>query len=179
MAETCFAELREKAVQALARVGLNDPDPAGLAGQLGVGHQQLVEIPKTWGELPVRSRYVELAPWLFVLGTILFLLEILERRTGWVLRLFRRKAAVAQVEAEEAEAPKATPPPRPVFPRPVPKSTRTATAPAAAQTKSTAPVSTTLAEPKPAPEKPASTASTFDALRKARERSHRRTDKDR
>jgi ribose transport system ATP-binding protein len=39
-----FAELREKAIQALARVGLVEMDPAGLAGQLGVGHQQLVEI---------------------------------------------------------------------------------------------------------------------------------------
>jgi ribose transport system ATP-binding protein len=38
------AELREKARQALARVGLNELDPAGLAGWLGVGHQQLVEI---------------------------------------------------------------------------------------------------------------------------------------
>ncbi|MGA3144100.1 MAG: sugar ABC transporter ATP-binding protein [Verrucomicrobiota bacterium] len=39
-----FTELREKAVQALARVGLNELDPAAPAGQLGVGHQQLVEI---------------------------------------------------------------------------------------------------------------------------------------
>jgi ribose transport system ATP-binding protein len=39
-----FAELREKAVQALTRVGLNELDPAEPAGQLGVGHQQLVEI---------------------------------------------------------------------------------------------------------------------------------------
>jgi ribose transport system ATP-binding protein len=39
-----FAELRENAAQALSRVGLNELDPAGLAGQLGVGHQQLVEI---------------------------------------------------------------------------------------------------------------------------------------
>jgi ribose transport system ATP-binding protein len=39
-----FAELREKAAQALARVGLPELDPTGLAGQLGVGHQQLIEI---------------------------------------------------------------------------------------------------------------------------------------
>src|SRR5208282_4762734 len=39
-----FAKLREQAVQALARVGLTGLDPAGLAGQLGVGHQQLIEI---------------------------------------------------------------------------------------------------------------------------------------
>lgn len=38
------AELRVKAVQALARVGLAELDPTRLAGQLGVGYQQLVEI---------------------------------------------------------------------------------------------------------------------------------------
>jgi ribose transport system ATP-binding protein len=39
-----FAALREKAAQALARVGLTDMDPSAPAGRLGVGHQQLVEI---------------------------------------------------------------------------------------------------------------------------------------
>jgi hypothetical protein len=33
------------------------------------GGKERVEIPKLWDELPVRSRYVELAPWLLVLGT--------------------------------------------------------------------------------------------------------------
>jgi hypothetical protein len=61
------------------------------------GGKERVEIPKIWSELPVKSRYVELAPWLLVFGTLLFLLEVLERRTGWVSRLFGRKIAVAQV----------------------------------------------------------------------------------
>ena len=39
-----FTQLHEQARQALARVGLNDLDPGTPAGQLGVGHQQLVEI---------------------------------------------------------------------------------------------------------------------------------------
>jgi ribose transport system ATP-binding protein len=39
-----FADLQKKARQALARVGMNQFDPAALAGRLGVGHQQLVEI---------------------------------------------------------------------------------------------------------------------------------------
>src|SRR5512146_2912772 len=39
-----FAELNQQARQALARVGLNDLDPATPADQLGVGQQQLVEI---------------------------------------------------------------------------------------------------------------------------------------
>src|SRR2546421_531774 len=39
-----FGQLHEDAGQALARVGLNDLDPATPAGRLGVGQQQLVEI---------------------------------------------------------------------------------------------------------------------------------------
>ncbi|HWI57323.1 MAG TPA: sugar ABC transporter ATP-binding protein [Bacillota bacterium] len=39
-----FGALHEMARQALARVGLGDLDPATPAAQLGVGHQQLVEI---------------------------------------------------------------------------------------------------------------------------------------
>jgi hypothetical protein len=142
------------------------------------GGRERIEIPKIWSELPIKSRYVELSPWLLVLGTILFLLEILERRTGWVSRLFGRKAVV-KVETNEGEAPAAAPARKPVFPWLVRKPARMATAPAATKTISAAPVSTTPAELKPTPEKPAGTESTFDALRKARERAHRRTDKDR
>jgi ribose transport system ATP-binding protein len=39
-----FAELRERASQALGRVGLSGLDPASPAGRLGVGQQQLLEI---------------------------------------------------------------------------------------------------------------------------------------
>jgi len=122
------------------------------------GGKERVEIPKIWSELPVRSRYVELAPWLLVLGTVLFLLEILERRTGWVTRLFGRKSAVAQLENEETEAVKATP---------KLKSVRTAAAPALAKSKVAA------------PEKQVSMKSTLDDFRKARERADRRTNRER
>ncbi len=142
------------------------------------GGRERIEIPKIWSELPIKSRYVELAPWLLVLGAILFLLEILERRTGWVSRLFGRKAA-AKVETEESDAaiPQATPARKPVFPWLVRKPARRTSAPVAAKT--TAPVSAAPAETQPAPEKPASTESAIDALRKARERAQRRTDKER
>jgi Mg-chelatase subunit ChlD len=136
------------------------------------------EIPKIWGDLPIKSRYVELAPWLLVAGTILFLLEVLERRTGWISRLFGRKAIV-KVETEEIEIREATPARKPVFPWLVRKPARTTISPAVAKTKTAAPISAMPAEAKPAPKKPASTESTIDALRKARERAQRRTDKDR
>jgi hypothetical protein len=138
------------------------------------GGRERVEIPKIWGELPVRSRYVEFAPWLLVFGAILFLLEVLERRTGWISRLFGRKTASAQAETEADEVPAAVPARQPVFPWLVRKPARRTTSPAGAKAKTAAP-----AAAKPAPEKPISSESTLDALRKARERAQRRTDKDR
>jgi Mg-chelatase subunit ChlD len=144
------------------------------------GGRERGEIPKIWGELPVKSRYVELAPWLLVLGAILFLLEILERRTGWVSRLSGRKAAVAKAETEGAgaETPQMAPAQKPAFAWLVRKPARPANAPAA-RAATVAPIAPAPAGPKPAPEKPASTESAIDALRKARERAQRRTDKER
>jgi Mg-chelatase subunit ChlD len=118
--------------------------------------KERVEIPTIWGELPVRSRYVELAPWLFVLGTILFLLEILERRTGWLSR------TRASVEPEKAE-----------------KSEPQTAAPAAVIRKSNRPVPSITVQPKAAPAKAAGAESTLDALGKARARAHRRMGADR
>ena len=46
------------------------------------GGRDRLEIPKIWNELPVKSRYVELTPWLLVAAAVLLLLEIFERRTG-------------------------------------------------------------------------------------------------
>jgi len=142
------------------------------------GGQDRVEIPKMWNELPVKSRYVELAPWLLVAAAILFLIEVLERRTGWVLRLFGRKTAVkAEPEATE-EKPNA---PKPIFPwlvrRPARAKTLVVTPKAKPDAPKTAP--NISAESKSASEKPASAESAIDALRKARERAQRRTDKER
>jgi Mg-chelatase subunit ChlD len=142
------------------------------------GGKEREEIPKIWGDLPVKSRYVELAPWLLVFSTILFLLEILERRTGWVSRAFGRKAAV-KVETAEAEASEITPARKPIFPWLVRKPARMTLSPATAKAKTAVPVSTTPVESKSVSEKPASAESAIDALRKARERAQRRTDKDR
>ncbi|HTX22145.1 MAG TPA: VWA domain-containing protein [Candidatus Aquilonibacter sp.] len=142
------------------------------------GGEERVEIPKIWEELPVKSRYVVLAPWLLVAATILFLLEVLERRTGWVTRFFGRRVAVAQgpAETDEAETPQAAPVRKPVFPWLVHKPKRAVAAPAA-KSKSAAPVASAPAEPKPAPQKPATSESSIDAMRKARERAKSRTDK--
>src|SRR5262249_8266495 len=110
----------------------------------------------------------------------LFLLEVLERRTGWVSRLFGRKTAVkVATEESDAEMPQVAPARKPVLPWLIRKPARRTSSPFVANTKTAAPVSTTPVETKFGPEKPAGTESTIDALRKARERAQRRPDKDR
>jgi Mg-chelatase subunit ChlD len=141
------------------------------------GGRERVEIPKMWSELPVKSRYVELAPWLFIAAAALFLLEIFERRTGWVSRFFGRKPTVTQVVPEEADAetPQAAPAKTPAFPWLVRNPARKATAAAPPEPHTSAPSSP--ANRKPVAEKPASTESNFDVMRKARERAKNRNDK--
>lgn len=141
------------------------------------GGQAREEIPKIWSDLPVRSRYVELAPWLLVLCTFLFLLEVLERRTCWVSRLLGRKLVGTNVETKEAGISEVKPAQKPAFPWLIRKPVRSTTAPTAAKSDIIATVPAKSA--KAVPEKPASTESTIDAFRKARERAHRRTDKER
>jgi hypothetical protein len=143
------------------------------------GGKERVEIPKIWKELPVKSRFVQLVPWLLVLATLLFLLEVLQRRTGWVSRLFKRPAALATVEKEEPETAAATPARKPVFPWLVRKPQRKPLP--SAGTKATAHTSDPIVPAGATPASPKSTEaeSAIDTLRKARERANRRTDKDR
>jgi len=69
----------------------------------GTGGIERVDLAGIWGDLPVKSRYVETAPLLVALAIALFLLEILQRRTG-LLGLRRRRATVAaQTEEEQAQ----------------------------------------------------------------------------
>ena len=145
------------------------------------GGQDRMEIPKIWSELPVKSRYVVLAPWLLAAAAILFLLEIFERRTGWVSRMAGRKLPAAAAEEKagnEIPAPAPSKSPLPWLTR---KSARASKAPAAAPVKAKAPAPAAAApsEPKPGLGKPASAESAIDALRKARARARNRTDKDR
>ena len=142
------------------------------------GGSERVEIPKIWKELPVRSRFVELAPWLLVFATLLFLLEVLERRTGWISRLFKRQPALASVEKEESETSATTPARKLIFPWLVRKPERKTLSPAATKTtaQTTGPVDPTGAIS--APQKSPEAESAIDTLRKARERASRRTDKD-
>jgi hypothetical protein len=129
------------------------------------GGKDRVEIPKIWSELPVRSRYVELAPWLLVTAAILFLLEVLERRAGWGSGLLRMKSADAPVKTSERAKSKTVAQSKPVSPVVV-RNSATAVSPATPASKS-------------ALDLPSETASTIEALQKARKRAQQRTDNNR
>jgi Mg-chelatase subunit ChlD len=151
-----------------------------------------VEIPKLWNELPVKSRHVELAPWLLVLAAGLFLLEVFERRTGWVSKSLGRRPANDPNAPEPVEGKtsgQGTAIPMPWLSRKsAPKggssraatsggSGRAATTPAASEAQGGGPARSPASTP-PQPAS-ASSESAIDALRKARERARNRTDKDR
>jgi hypothetical protein len=146
------------------------------------GGRERLEIPKMWSELPVKTRYVELAPWLFAAAACLFLLEILERRTGGVSKWFGQKSLLprgvpsaqgaAEGAASETAGPKLTK--KPGMPWLVRKPIRPDAGRAAKVTLS-APARAVPADPKPLPQTPASSQTAIEALRKARERAKNRT----
>jgi Mg-chelatase subunit ChlD len=140
------------------------------------GGVERAEPAKIWKELPATSRYVELAPWMFVTTALLFLMEICERRTGWLSRLVLRKPVPATAETGEP-LPAAGPPrdrrrfhfgrrdSRPESPTvPTPVKPQTPASPAVSASKSGEPDSRGTG------------STTLDALRKARERASRRSD---
>lgn len=139
------------------------------------GGKELAEIPEIWNHLPVIPRYVELTPWLYIAAAILFLAEILERRTGWISGLFRHKRVTAQGEIDDATQAADTKRSSLRLLKMFEK--RKAGAPGAAmatnpKTKSSAQKS--VASVSLVPDESA----TLDALRKARERATRRAEKE-
>lgn len=142
------------------------------------GGKERVEIATTWSELQIKARYIEIVPWLLVAAVILFLLEVFERRTGWVSRLFNRQPVTA-VAGVKTESEPVTREPEPAVKLLIRKRKQKVAAPAAA------PATAMRKEVKPektatpsAPVEPAATESNIDALRKARERAERRTKRD-
>jgi Mg-chelatase subunit ChlD len=128
------------------------------------GGKERIEIPKIWSELPVRSRYVELAPWLLVLAAFLFLLEILERRAGWLTGLTGAKTAEVKMRTAETKASEQRAVPQSRF---IP-----------AKPKTPEPVLTSTVKAKPVADKSSGEDSSIETLRKARERAQRRTGPD-
>jgi uncharacterized membrane protein len=137
------------------------------------GGKERAEIPKIWSELPVVSRNVALSPWLFVLAAILFLIEIFERRTGWISKRFTRRSIAASTETTDAVAATA-----PVGSRLASRISAKVRRPATPGTpKDKAPAKAQKPAPAPSAPQPEGGESTMqDAMRKARQRATRRAE---
>ena len=62
------------------------------------GGQERLEVSAMWQTLPRQPRYVHFSLWLVLAGLVLFLLEVLQRRTG-LLSFARRKSGAAEIGA--------------------------------------------------------------------------------
>ncbi len=114
------------------------------------GGRSRLDVGDLWRDFPRRPRRVEITPWLLIAAVVLFLAEVLERRT----------ALFSSTRREEKAAPRGARRPRPIRrPRRETEAPRPARQPAA---------ETADREPEPAP-------SVLDALAEARRRAGRRT----
>jgi len=132
-----------------------------------VGKQRL-DLPGIWADLPTQPRLIDLSPWILSVALVMFLLEVLERRTGAVALVLtggrRRQRAVVEDEQPETVRTTRRGPAKPVqAKKPTEQPTQAQTPPEAE---------------KPKPERqvePESTGSVMDALSQARRRADDRT----
>lgn len=68
------------------------------------GGRQRFDVAGLWRDQPRRPRRVELTPWLLLAAVLVFLLEIFERRTGWLSVLSARRRARGARQLEESSA---------------------------------------------------------------------------
>jgi len=57
--------------------------------RMTVGRER-VELTSIWDDLPRKAQFIDITPWLLLLAALLFLLEIIERRTGMLTRRDQR-----------------------------------------------------------------------------------------
>ncbi|HEV3385812.1 MAG TPA: VWA domain-containing protein [Gemmata sp.] len=127
------------------------------------GGIERIELAKVWNDLPRRSRFFSLTPWMLLAAVLCLLLEVLERRTGFVsrivlaiacqLRWFTRVPQLMKTSVLSTSTPKA-------------EQASSSSAPASAPTKSAPPAAT----------KPEVKDDLLSAMKKARERMRERSD---
>lgn len=61
-----------------------------------------LDLASIWKALPKKSRFKEIAPWLFMAAIVIFLLEILQRRTG-ILSAKRARASMKLYKDEQKQ----------------------------------------------------------------------------
>ncbi len=131
------------------------------------GGKERLDLAQIWSDLKSKPRLIDMSPWLLVIAALLFLIEVSERRTGWIGRVLNRKA-VPVADANVSAPAKAQPKPSRLGVRtkkPVP------TEPVRAETQ------VAEADPKQTGSGESS-ESTLKALREARARADRRTNRD-
>ncbi len=80
--------------------------PAALAALAeATGGVQRVDTGNVWQAIPRGRRQVPLAPLLYLIAAFLFLIEIFERRTGWLDARLRRRVTASPHPQSEATAP--------------------------------------------------------------------------
>lgn len=122
-----------------------------------------VELAGVWRDLPRQVQMIPIARWLLLAAVVLWLIEVLERRTSVLSNLFRRRATAAVPEEKDVVSPRERPAKAVPAPK-VPGKTPTAPAPAKAEPRPAAPAP---AAPAAAQEKE---SGMLEALRKARKR---------
>lgn len=149
------------------------------------GGIERVNLASIWADLPQTPHVISLAPWLLLLALPLFLLEVLQRRTGWLTLSRRRKLAASTEETLSSQTTSQSRPGRSkagLRERAMQMFSKES-GPAAARTSTSSPASSRGPEGSPFPSKPASPPGTpnasagdvGDALSQARNRAARRT----
>jgi hypothetical protein len=133
------------------------------------GGVERLDLAGIWKDLPRQVRYIPIARWLLLFAVVLWLAEVLERRTGLLTGWGRRRA-------EEPAGPEPARAPRPRLLPALPKAkpARPAAAPAPAISPAPAPVVVEQKDPAQL-QLPDDADGIMEALRKARKRAQGRT----
>ncbi|MBI1373211.1 MAG: VWA domain-containing protein [Phycisphaera sp.] len=141
------------------------------------GGSERIDLASVWADLPNLPRFIDLSPWLLLAAVVMFLVEVLERRTGVLstgnFKLQRDRVEGTVVKPAKAKAVKAQPGKAKPTGIPEPAASTSPSTPAGAPAASTPPPPPT-AKPKPADDQQ---GSMLDALGAARKRASRRTDR--
>lgn len=135
----------------------------------GTGGQERLDLTGIWRDLPRQVRYIPIARWLLLTAVLLWLLEVLERRTGLLTGWRRRKEEASEPEPAKVARPRVLP----TLPRP---RTTTSTTSTAKTVKIHGAEKEVTAAPPPAPVLPEDGEGIMEALRKARKRAKGRTE---
>ncbi len=142
------------------------------------GGEARVELPSIWKTLPARPRLVDLALWLVLAALLVFLAEVLERRTGLVGRFGRKKVVVVAGQGSAADDEDDSPQRAPSLMQAIRQRRieRERNKAAAASARKVAPQPVTVEAGK-APPPRAEAVSNLDAMREARRRAEERRGK--